>query len=246
MELALVFLIGLGVSFFSSFMTGGLAIMSLTALLALGLSPFVALGTTRVGALGFSLGGVHQYFKAGKIAREFLPLMIVLGVTGAAIGINLILSVDESSVEKFIGFVILLFIPLTIWKPKLGLVRTAVTQRSKVFGYIAYFFSSVWGGAVGVGTGFWVLYSQMYFHGLTLLEVKGTNRIPGIIKSIIGVGIFAYYDLVNWEIGLVFAAGMFLGSLIGTKYAIKMGDGWLRYILMFTIALFSLKLILGY
>ncbi|MDA8596886.1 sulfite exporter TauE/SafE family protein [Candidatus Pacebacteria bacterium] len=245
MEILLVFILGILVSLLSSIAVGSLAILSLSGLLALGYAPLSAIGIFKLGGVGFSIGGLIQYFKAKKIVWSLLPPLIATGSAGAIIGTFIIISIDESVIEKIIGFAILLFIPLSIWKPKLGTEHTVVSKGKRLAGHIAYFFTSIWAGSVSIGTGFMVMYSQMYLYGLTILEVKGTNRIPNLLTKAFSVPIFAYYGYVNWEAGLVLALGMLIGSYIGTHYALKLGDSWLRYILLATMALFALKLLLG-
>lgn len=245
MEFLLIFGAGVAVSFVSSLGSGILGMASLTVLLALGLSPLMALGTFRVASIGFSLGGLYHYIKAKKVVWSLLAPMIVFGAVGTFIGSNLVISLDEQVVGKVIGFALLLFIPVTLLKPKLGLVRETVSATRRWLGHVAFFLSSVWGGSITIGTGFLVLYSQAYFHGLTLLEVKGTNRIPNLLKTLVGIMVFGSAALIDWQTGVIFGAGMLVGSFIGTHYAIKLDDSWLRYILLGTIALFSLKLILG-
>ena len=245
MELLIVFLIGLGASFFGSLVSGGLAMFALTGLLAVGLSPLLALGTFRVGAATFAVGGLFKYIKANKVVWKLVPIMTLLGMAGGYIGARTIISVDENVLERVIGFAILLFIPFTIFRPKLGIVTEVVSNRSIWLGHISYFFTSIWGGAVAVGTGIISVYPQMYFYGLTLLQVKGTNRIPTLGKVFVILLVFNSFGLIDWEVGAVFALGMFIGGYAGAHYAIKLGDSNLRWILLAFVGIFSLKLILG-
>lgn len=244
-DLLIVFIIGLAASFFGSLVSGGLALFALSGLLATGLSPLLALGTFRVGAAGFTLGGLYKYKKANKIVWKLVPYMTVAGLLGAYIGANLIISLDESVLERIIGFAILLFIPFSIFRPKLGVVSKVVSTKSVLLGHVFYFFASIWGGAVAVGTGIVSVYPMMHFYGLTLLQVKGTNRLPTLAKVLVILFVFNSYGLIDWEIGLIFALGMFIGGSAGAHYAIKLGDSNLRWILLAFVAILSLKLILG-
>ncbi len=243
---ALVFVLGAGSSFLGSLTSGGLGIISLAALFSLGLSPHVALGTFRVGTIGFTLGGLPQYIKAKKVAWNLLLPLTIAGTLGSVIGAQIAINTDEELLKQIIGFAILLFIPLSIFKPTLGIEDRVTTLKNRWLGHIAFFFVSIWGGSVTVGTGILAVYSQMYFYGLSLLVAKGTNRIPNLIKSTFALAVFAWSGLVAWDIGLVFALGMVLGAYIGTKFAIKIGDVWLRKMLLVTIALISLSLVLGF
>ena len=242
----LVFALGAGSSFLGSLTSGGLGIISLAALFSLGLSPHVALGTLRVGTIGFTLGGLPQYIKAKKIKWDLLLPLTIAGTLGSVIGAQIAINTDEELLKQIIGFAILLFIPLSIFKPTLGITEQTVSIKKRWLGHISFFVASIWGGSITIGTGILAVYSQMYFYGLPLLVAKGTNRIPNLVKSTFALGVFAWSGLVAWDIGLVFALGMILGAYIGTTFAIKIGDAWLRKVLLVTIALISLALVLGF
>ena len=67
MDLLIIFLVGLAASFFGSLVSGGLAMFSVAGLMAIGLSPLLALGTFRVGGAAFKVGGLLRYTKAKKV-----------------------------------------------------------------------------------------------------------------------------------------------------------------------------------
>ena len=112
-------------------------------------------------------------------------------------------------------------------------------------GHASVFLTSIWGGAIAIGTGLIAVYPTMYFYGLTLLQVKGTSRIPSLVKVPVVLYVFDSFGLVDWQLGAVFAVGMFIGGYAGAHFAIKLGDSRLRWILLVFVALFSAKLLLG-
>lgn len=242
----LIFILGFGTSFLSSIVSGTLAIFSIASFMYLGLSPHMALGTMRVGAFGYMLGGLRQLVKAKKIAWKLVVPYTIIGVVGAVIGVQIVIAIDEELLARILGFVILIFIPISILKPTLGIESRLVSARERLYGYLSYFLIAIWGGSITIGTGILTHFSQMHYFGLTILELKGTLRIPSLVKNVFTLSLFAYSGLVHWEFGLVFAAGAFFGGMLGVRYALKLGDVWLRRILIASIVLLALKLVLGY
>jgi uncharacterized membrane protein YfcA len=57
--------------------------------------------------------------------------------------------------------------------------------------------------------------------------------------------VYAKADIVDWKLGGVFLVGAFIGAFVGTHYSIKIGDTWLKYILLLSVFLMSMKLIFG-
>ena len=200
----------------------------------------------KVGNVGFQLGGLINYLKAEKVLWNYALPLVGIGAVAAFIGGNIVLSVDETLLSKIIGLALFLFVPLSVFNPKLGIVARTVGIKSKTIGYCLYFLSSIWGSSFAIGAGLFNMINQTYFFGMTLLQVKGTAKIPGAVKSIIVLILFAHAGIVNWQLSLIFLVGMFLGSLLGTVYTIRIGDTWLRYFLLVTVFVLSIKLIFGY
>ena len=246
MDFIVIFGIGLVASFFGSFTSGGVSIIALALLSFYGLPALVALGIYRVGVVGFQSGGFINYVKAKKIVWKRILPMIFIGMLAAYLGAKIVLSVDEELLSKVIGFAILLTIPLSFLKPKVGIEKITIGRFREIGGYVGYFLTSIWGSSFVIGTGVFNMINQTYVFGMTLLEVKGTAKIPALLKNFVVLALFAQAGVIQWELGLVFMVGMFIGSFLGTKYAITLGDPLLRKIFLVTVFLLSIKLILGY
>jgi len=246
MELVLLFLIGLLSSFFGSFASGTTSMLSLTGLLAFGLPSYTALATHRFGLFGFDLGGIWEYIKHNKIDWHLVPILSAIGIVAAIIGSKIILSIDQELLSKLIGFAVLIFIPIMIFKPQLGLVKVEVTKIKKKLGYFFYFLTTIWGSSFNIGVGIFITYTHLYFFGQTILETKATSKIPGLVKNVTVLSVFLSAGILNIQYGLIYLLGMFIGSTFAVHIMLKIGDKRLRNILFITIALLSLKLILGF
>jgi len=245
MEFIVVFFIGFFVSVLGSMTSGIMAALSLGLLMFTGLSPLAALGVHRVGALSFQLSVFYKLLKHNQVVwSQVIPLTLI-GVPAAFIGGFLVLSLDEELLGKIFGGLLLMFIPISVMWPHLGVHQHATSKLRKKIGYGLYALSSVWGSSVIIGVGFLTVYTHAYFLGNTILQTKATTKIPAFIKGVIVLSMFAYAGYVDWQLSLVFAAGMALGGYIGTHYAIKLGNMWLKNILLVTLTGMSIKLIFG-
>ena len=242
--LLLLFAIGFIASFVGNFVSGGTSLISISSMLFFGIPPHLAVATQSVGTLGWRLGGISQFLKAKKIVWKLvLPLSIVAFI-GSTIGAHILVATSEEFLNKVVGFIIFFFIPLSLIKKKLGVEKVEISKTKEYLGYFFYFVVSIWAGLFSAGTGMFFLYVYMFFFGLTILELKGTDKIPGIFLDIGAIIVFFIKGIFSPLYLIAFFPGMFLGSTLGAKYAIKLGDKWLRAIILITIALMSLKLIL--
>ncbi len=242
-ELFIVFLIGLVGAGIGSFVSGTVSVLTIAALLTLGIPPIATLGIYRVGIFGFQLGGLKDYAKSKNIEWSLVVPLSIIGAVGAGIGALLVVHFSEELLEKIIGLVILLFIPFTLLNKKLGTEVQVVSKNRTLFGHVCYFLSSIWSGSISIATGIFVSYTMLYFYGLTLLQAKGTSKIPGLVKAVVATGVFAFSGIILWDKAIVFFLGMLLGTWISTKYIIKLGNEWLRWITLFAIVLLALRLI---
>ena len=117
--------------------------VSVASLTALGLPPHLVLGTHRVGLIGSDIGGLIRYLRSGKILWNLVLPFTLIGLCGAYIGARIVLSLDGEILSKVIGFALLLFIPFSLFKPRLGIVSHAVSQTRKIVGYVGYFLSTI-------------------------------------------------------------------------------------------------------
>lgn len=81
-------------------------------------------------------------------------------------------------------------------------------------------------------------------YGLTILQNKGTTRIPSLINVFVTFIIFFLAGLVDFKIGTSLIIGNFLGSYFGSHVVIKKGDAWIKPIMIIVIIIVSLKLII--
>ncbi len=243
-DLLMLFIIGFLSSFFGSFASGMTSTLSLTSLLAFGLPSYMAMAIHRFGLLGFDLGGIYEYITNKKIDWSLIPALSVIGVIAAYIGSQIILSLDEELLERLIGFIVLLFIPLMIFKPDLGTVKREVTKLKRKIGYVIYFFITIWGSSFNIGVGLFIIYNHFYFFGQTITETKATSKIPGLLKNITVLTVFFTAGVLSIKYGIVYLLGMFIGSTLATSVILKIGDKWLRNILFLVVGLLALKLLL--
>jgi uncharacterized protein len=245
MDIIAIIAIGFASSVFGSFTSGGFSVLGFALLSAYGLSPLLVLATFKVGAFGSQVGGLYNYAKADKILWDKVLIFILLGIPAAYLGTKLVISIDEVLLGRIVGFILLAFIPLTMLSPKLGVVSVATSQVKQLLGHIFYFLISIYAYSFVIGAGIFASVTQSYFYGMTLLEAKGTGKIPNIIKGIVSVLVLSGTGVVNWQLGIAFFIGAFIGALVGTYYSIKAGDVWLRRILLVTVAVVAIKLLLG-
>lgn len=237
-----IFVIGLLGSLIGTIASGS-GLVVLPALLLMGIEPHVALASMGIGIIGLTLGPLYNYARAKKIIWNIAPILTVLCLIGSFIGARILIEVDGAILKKIVGVILLLLIPVLFLGKNTGLVRKEVTQLRRKISYILFFFVSIWFGFFSPGSGSIAMLVMVKGHGLTILEAKGTLKIPGLVSTLSCLVIFAMAGIVDYRIGALLAVSTFIGSWIGSHIAIKKGDAWVRPLIVLVMIISGLKML---
>lgn len=238
----LVFCTGFLGSFIGT-ISAGASIVIFSGLTLLGIPPQIAIATDTFGSIGFKLGSFYNYSKHKKVVWNLVLPLTILAILGAIIGANILVHINEDIFSKIIGVVLLVLIPLLFLKRNVGIVQKVISKTRWRIMHFVYFLVEIWSSFFPPGSGFLNLFVMTKGYGLTILQTKGTGRIPGIFALISATIVFYIANLINFKVGFVLLIGTLLGSHIGSHVAIKKGDAWIKPIMIVVIVLVSIKMI---
>jgi uncharacterized membrane protein YfcA len=101
-------------------------------------------------------------------------------------------------------------------------------------------------GFVGVGGGIVIVPGLVYMLGFSQHQAQGTSlfilSMPVVILATIN---YWKSGNVNWKFGLIIAATFILGGYIGSKLALKISPGLVKFLFGILMAYVSFRLILS-
>jgi uncharacterized protein len=77
--------------------------------------------------------------------------------------------------------------------------------------------------------------------GLHSFEAIATTKLMNVFSSAVATGVFMWHGLVDYKLGLILGATMFVGALVGARFAIRIGNLWLRRIFLTAVWILGLK-----
>lgn len=242
LDLIVVLIIGMFGGYLDAVVgAGGLFIVP--SLTFLGLPLPMAIATDRLGTVGFATGSLFRFRKSKKILWKYVPIFILLSLIGSYFGANLLISIDEYLLQKIIGLLFLLVLPLLYLKPQIGIKHKKRSQTKKFFGYINYFFIAIYNGAIGIGIWPIAAINYMYLLGFTIIEAMATAIIPWFVLCAVSLIVFASKGLINYQYGIVLLLGMTIGGYLGTHTILAKGEEWVKKILSGFIIIAALKML---
>ena len=115
---------------------------------------------------------------------------------------------------------------------------SSTSRRALTFllGIYGGFFS---GGYVTLLTAAYVALFRM-----TFVQAIATTKVANVFSSAIATAVFMRHGLVNYRLGIILGVTMFTGALFGARFAIRIGNLWLRRIFLAAVWALGLKALL--
>ena len=241
-ELLATFTIGIVCSFIGSIAGSG-GLISIPFLMLIGLPPLNAIATNKFGAVGLSIGAMINFWRKKKINWHYVLPFSVIAIAGGVIGAKLLLEINEALLRRIIAIIMLGMLPLLLMKREVGIESRRVSPRLKVLGYFLYFLCMIFGGFFGGGGVTIVFYMLIFCFGFTVLEANATNIIPWFFVSLSSAVVYLVNGVVDIALGISLFLGMLIGAYIGSRVAIRRGDGWVKTFFTIVVVAASIKLL---
>jgi uncharacterized membrane protein YfcA len=241
----LIFFVGVIGAFVGS-VAAGSGLITMPILLFLGIPPQIALGSFNFGSMGTCIGNIIKFSQLknlGVLRRDVL-ILTTLAVPATVIGSIVVVSLPEEALTKIVGIILLVLLPLLFAKKDFGVVANRATGKKRILSHVAYTLVNVWSGFFSPGTGLMETYIRVRGYGYTIIQGKAVSRIPILLSSIGSVIVFAISGFIKYDLAIILFLGMLVGGYLGTTFAIKKGDAWLKPLLGIIILATAIKLIL--
>ncbi len=231
------------ISGFINTLAGSGSVLSLATLMFLGFPPNVANGTLRIAILLQNVVGVST-FKHQKVFEFKEGIWLALpAVIGSIAGAGLAIQIDEVTMERTIGAVLIFLFFIVLYKPGVWIKGRAGSAGSKP-GFrqmVIFFFIGAYGGFIQAGVGFFLLSGLVLGAGHNLVKANALKVFTVLLYTPFAIAVFAYHGQIDYKTGLVLAAGNMLGAFIAAKFAVSWGAEFLRYVLMAVLIFAALK-----
>lgn len=237
-------LILLGIGLFAgtlNTLAGGGSLITLPALMFLGLPPAFANATNRVGVLVQSAIATLSLARAGKVQWAGVMPRLIAASAGALLGAKLATEIEPSVFRKVIAGVMLLMLVILLAQPKRWIHPRP--SAPLILQLTAFFVIGVYGGFLQAGVGIFLLMGSALLSGEDLVQGNATKNLLVAVFTVPALGLFLYEGLVLPIPGLCLALGSMLGGWIGAHLALRLGAGFVRWVLVVVVAAAATKLL---
>lgn len=224
---------------------GGGGIISLPAIIAVGVPPHLALGTNKFASTCASLTSTLKFAKSKKITFGLVKYQIPCTIIGSALGVQTVLNVDEKFLNVMIVVLIFTVAIYTSFKKDFGQVDRlqVITNRKIVFGMVFAFALGFYDGFFGPGTGSFLIFLFISIFGFDFTVAAGNGKILNFVSNIVSLILFALGGKIVYLAGIPMALSMILGAWVGTHIAITNGAKVIKPIFVTIALLLVVKLV---
>jgi hypothetical protein len=242
LALVAVFFLTSGVSV----VTGSTSVITVPAMFQFGIDARVAVATNMFALTLMSIGGTLPFLRPSVMNRRRLPLLVVLTLVGSAAGAFLLLVIPSKAIPIVVSIAVIGVASFSM------VYRRAVVDPSPLLpsrsletvGYVATFLLGIYGGLFSGGYVTILTAVFVATFRMTFIEAVATTKLINIFSSGIAAGIFMWRDLVDYRLGAMLGITMFVGALLGARFARRLGNLWIRRIYLGAVWLLGLKTLL--
>lgn len=242
MELWQYFLLaGLGlVAGILNVLAGGGSLLTLPAMVLMGLDGPVANGTNRVAIFAQNVVAVTG-FRSKGFSEPRLSLTLALAtlpgaIAGACLG-TMVRGVVFNRVLACVMIGVMISMALK-WRP-------SSDQRHPLLGHLCMVAVGFYGGFIQAGVGFLIIATLHGVMGLDLVRVNMHKVFVVGVFTLAALIVFALNDQVLWLTGAILAVGNSIGGWIGSQLSVSKGEKFIRVVLYIALSAMALKLLIG-
>lgn len=210
---------------------GGGGMVQVPVLLLSGLSPLHVLASNKMAGLVGVLMATIKYALSKKISWKVVSIAIIPCLLASYIGSRLVMFVSD----EIITWAIILAIPVAMIflfkKVKISRRKTEVNNKNIILATAPIGF---YDGLLGPGTGTYMTISMKKFLHLDYLVSTASTKPLNFATNVGSAIAFVFAGKVLWGVAIVLGLANIAGSYVGSHYAIKGGEEFIkRYLFLY-------------
>jgi len=235
-------------SFFAGFVdaiVGGGGLILVPALFAIfpAAHPATLFGTNKGASIWGTAFATWRYSAQVQMRWSALVPSAVAGLLGSVGGAWLVTVISPDFLRKALPFVLLAVFLYTLAKRELGRThapRYAATPERWIaagIGLVIGFYD----GFFGPGTGSFLVFLFVRVLGYDFLSASAAAKLVNTATNLSALVLFIVKGHIWWHFVLAMAVANVLGSLLGTRLALRHGTGFVRIIFLLVVSALIVK-----
>lgn len=224
--------------------TGSQSLVTVPMMFQFGIDSRVAVATNMFGMTFMSLGGTIPFVGKGVFDRKRMPLFVILTLISSALGAGLVGLISSQLMPLVISISMICVVFFSLVKRNVGVAKNQNQSASSEFlVYFLTFLLGIYGGLYSGGYTTILTVVYVGFANMTFTEAVANTKLINFFSSLVATIVFAAQGLIDYKLGAVLAATMFVAGFVGGKFATKINDVWLKRIFLATVLALAIKIL---
>ncbi|MGB3742785.1 MAG: TSUP family transporter [Castellaniella sp.] len=222
---------------------GGGGLITIPALLAVGLPPGAAIATNKIGGFACSAAATIHFLRIRQLDLKRSRRMMLGTLLGSLVGGIALTHIDSNVLRQVIPVLLIGFAVYFLLSPKVGAQDR--TQRITT-GMYALFIAPLIGfydGFFGPGSGTFLAISLVTLLGMNLVKATAHAKLLNLCSNLSAVIFYALHGNIWWAYGLPLLVGQWIGGTIGARLVVTRGHQLIRVLMVLMAVAVSLKMI---
>lgn len=207
-------------------------------------APVHLLATNKAGSIAGTTTSSITYLRRVRIdVRTAIPLAVAAFV-GSVLGAAVASYLPRSSFNPIILVVLVIVGAYTLLKPELGQVVALRYVGRRHYGAAVGVGVLVgfYDGALGPGTGSFLVFALVGVLGYGFLEASGKAKIANVATNLAALAVFVPQGAVEWRVAAVLAAANVAGAYVGARVAVARGSAFIRVVFVVVVGAFIVRI----
>lgn len=224
---------------------GGGGLILVPALFAVfpGAPPATLLGTNKSASIWGTAASAAQFSQRVTIRWSALWPAALLGFAGSMAGAWAVTVFPGEFLRKLLPLILVAILIYTVMRKDMGRHHAPrYTGRAETLATCTIGLTiGAYDGFFGPGTGSFLVFLFVRWMGYDFLNASASAKLINTMTNAAALLLLAMKGHVWWHYGLVMAVANVIGSLAGTRVALKHGAGFVRVVFIFVVSALILK-----
>jgi uncharacterized membrane protein YfcA len=225
---------------------GGGGLIQLPAVLIFAPSENIStsFGTNKFAGFLGTLTAAFRYIKGIKLNYYATIPGIITALPASSFGAALVSHINKETLKPAI-LLLLIFVGIyTFIKKDFGKIQTKVVSNQKaiMFSLISGLLIGFYDGFFGPGTGSFLVFIYIGFFGFDFIQASASAKIINGFTNLSALLFFGYNQHIIYQVAIPLGIANILGSIMGTKMALKRGTEFVRKLFLIVVLGFILKI----
>ena len=205
--------------------------------------PATLLGTNKSASVWGTSFATWQFARRVPMRWSSMLPAALCGLLGSFIGAWAVTQIAPTYLRKALPFILLLILLYTLLKKNLGQQyqpRWSGGKETCVACLIGLCIG-IYDGFFGPGTGSFLVFLFVRVLGYDFLSASAGAKLVNVFTNVAAILLFASKGYVWWQLGLTMAVANVIGSVVGSRMALKYGAGFVRIAFMLVVSILIIK-----